>query len=576
MSALLVLLVTVLSTGKTIATEPCVAKFSPNSYGVGSLNETFNNVSFCTFLGVRYGEPPTGSLRFKNPVLYNPKGPQDYSTVGSICLQEDDVWNATGIIGDEDCLFMNIYSPLVRRNESDFSEEKFPVLVFIHGGSFIVGSAQVNMEHGVDLLIDSGILVVSINYRLGVLGFLRYPEFNITGNFGLKDQRAALRWIQKYIKQFGGDPQRVTLMGHSAGGGSVSYHLYADSSHGLFQQAFVLGGSMLAPWALLYDHRERYEQYLSKLNVTSLEVLEEIDAQEFFQRTDKDYVLFCTMAYQGNLPTLEDANDPDPFITVSPHEQALNYNSNSDIPILMEQTATEFELLLSYANFFLMGNNFPHESLRPMHSDIKRFVNFKAFLSKNPDFYKKLANIANLYYPTKRLLSHLSENNQAPIYYFQFEFDGQFGFYKHEFYKSRINGSQNGVVHGDELSYIFSPYVIREALERREDYLQEWKVHKKTVELVSNFVKYGNPTPKASKLSNLVWPPYNSGNSTHRQYLNIDKTFEIRTDSDYENEIFVMWEMIYECLYYSKCDELKDLIASLENLLSFVNNEIED
>ncbi|KAL1394602.1 hypothetical protein pipiens_011839 [Culex pipiens pipiens] len=538
MITLLVLLVAILSTGA--ATEPCVAKFSPSSFGVGLVNATFTNVSFCSFLGVRYAEPPTGSRRFRNPVLYDPEGTQNYTTTGSICPQEDNIWNVSAIIGDEDCLFMNIYSPLVRGNGSDFGESKYPVLVFVHGGSFIVGSAQVNMNSGVDLLIDSGVLVVSINYRLGVLGFLRYPEFNITGNFGLKDQRTALRWIQKYIKYFGGDPQRVTLMGHSAGGGSVTFHLYADSSRGLFQQVFPLGGSMLAPWALHYDHREGYERFLSKLNATSLEVLEQIDFKDFFARTDEDYVV------------------------------------NSDIPILMEQTATEFELLLYYADFFFMGTNFPHESLQPVHSSIKRFVAFKALLSKDPDFYRKLANIANLYYPMKRLLRHLSEHNQAPIYYAQFEFDGKFGYFKHDFYKSRINGSKYGAVHGDELGYIFSPHELREALDRRDEFRQEWKVHEGTVELVANFVKYGNPTPKASKLTNLVWPPYNSGNSTHRPYLNIDKTFEIRSDSDSENDIIVMWEKIYDCLYYSTCDEVQNEIAGLDNLLSFFNNVIGD
>ncbi|KAL9702233.1 hypothetical protein quinque_005751 [Culex quinquefasciatus] len=542
MTTLLALLVAILSTGA--ATEPCVAKFSPSSFG--------------------------------NSVLYDPKGPQNYTTTGSICPQEDNIWNVSAIIGDEDCLFMNIYSPLVRGNGSDFGESKYPVLVFVHGGSFIVGSAQVNMNSGVDLLIDSGVLVVSINYRLGVLGFLRYPEFNITGNFGLKDQRTALRWIQKYIKYFGGDPQRVTLMGHSAGGGSVTFHLYADSSRGLFQQVFPLGGSMLAPWALHYDHREGYERFLSKLNATSLEVLEQIDFKDFFARTDEDYVVYCTMAYQGNLPTLEDPDDPDAFITVSPTEQVLSYNSNSDIPVLMEQTATEFELLLYYANFFFMGSNFPHESLQPVHSSIKRFVAFKAFLSKDPDFYRKLANIANLYYPMKRLLRHLSEHNRAPIYYAQFEFDGKFGYFKHDFYKSRINGSKYGAVHGDELGYIFSPHELREALDGKDYFRQEWKVHEGTVELVANFVKYGNPTPKASKLTNLVWPPYNSGNSTHRPYLNIDKTFEIRSDSDSENDILVMWEKIYDCLYYSTCDKLKNETARLDNLLSFINNVIGD
>lgn len=88
-----------------------------------------------------------------------------------------------------------------------------------------------------------------MQYRLDPLGFLRSSQLNISGNFGLKDQRVALEWVQLYIRNFQGDPTKVTLMGHSAGAASVTYHLYSNSSKGLFQQAFALGGSMLAPWA---------------------------------------------------------------------------------------------------------------------------------------------------------------------------------------------------------------------------------------------------------------------------------------------------------------------------------------
>lgn len=153
----------------------CVVKFDSSSYGVGIRNETFSNVSYCIYLGVRYANPPTGSFRFKvckvdislyffiirknvsflqNPVLHDPVGPQNYTVAANICPQRKDINKAEHIIGDEDCLFMNIYTPYAITNGS-FSNTKYPVLVYIHGGSFMAGSALTDVENGPDLLIDS-------------------------------------------------------------------------------------------------------------------------------------------------------------------------------------------------------------------------------------------------------------------------------------------------------------------------------------------------------------------------------------------------------------------------------------
>ncbi|XP_058463093.1 juvenile hormone esterase-like [Malaya genurostris] len=532
--------------------QSCVVKFDSVSYGLGFVNETFTKVQYCVYLGVRYAEAPVGSLRFRNPVLHNTTGPQNFTKVGNICPQRVDINKPTDLIGEEDCLFLNIYSPFVAGNGSN-AAIKYPVLVFIHGGTFVAGSALTDVVYGVDLLIESGVLVVSINYRLYTLGFLRYPPLNITGNFGLKDQRIALRWVQKNIKLFGGDPKRVTLMGQSAGAGSVTLHMYAEHSQGLFHQTVALGGAMIAPWATFLNPQILADEVISRFNVSTLEQLQEMDYKQFMFTDSFDTYGFFNMFYPGFVPTVETGEDSEPFITTTPHELVLSKPIN-EVPTIIEHTATEFEFLLHNLDFFFMGKNFPNKNNKDQLKSVTKLLMAKVRILRDTGFFRKLANTANLIYPIKRLLRHLAKQlDQTPVYYLRFEFDGRFGFYKNEYYKNKINGGRYGAVHGDDLGYIFSPYVIKEALANRSEYQSEWKVHERTVELLANFVKYGNPTPKKSKLSNILWPAYNE-NSTYPQFLNIDRSFEVRTDRDVDDEFFCFWERIYQCLYYYECD----------------------
>ncbi|XP_058834494.1 esterase E4-like [Topomyia yanbarensis] len=551
---------------QNVAQNPCVVKFDSTSYGVGVSNETFTKVPYCVYLGVRYAEAPIGSLRFKNPILHNTTGPQNFTKPGNMCPQRIDMNKAVDIIGEEDCLFLNIYSPFVAGNGSS-GDVKYPVLVFVHGGTFMAGSALTDVEYGVDLLIDSGVLIVSINYRLYTLGFLRYPALNITGNFGLKDQRTALQWIQKNIKLFGGDPKRVTLMGQSAGAGSVTLHQYAESTQGLFHQIIALGGSMIAPWAIYRHPKTLADELSSRFNVTTIEQLQAMNFKQFMFTDGFDTFGFFNMFYPGFIPTVETDDDPEPFITTSPHALVLTKPIN-EVPIMIEHTATEFELLLHYADFYFMGNNFPNNDNKEQLKNVTKLLITKVRTLRDPNFFRKLANMANLIYPIKRLLRHLAEQlDTTPVYYLRFEFDGRFGYYKNEYYKNKTSGSRYGAVHGDDLGYIFSPYILKDALANRSEYRTEWKVHERTVELVANFVKYGNPTPKKSKLSNILWPAYNE-NFTHPQFLNIDESFEVRTDNNTEDAFFQFWELIYQCLYYYECD-LEELEVEKANVSKF-------
>lgn len=122
-------------------------------------------------------------------------------------------------------------------------------MVYLYGGGYTYGQATM---YGADFFMEQNVVLVTVNYRVGALGFLSIddPKFDVPGNAGLKDQTLALRWVRANIRQFGGDPQQVTLFGQSAGGASVHFHLMSPMSRGLFQRAILQSGSALSPWAV--------------------------------------------------------------------------------------------------------------------------------------------------------------------------------------------------------------------------------------------------------------------------------------------------------------------------------------
>lgn len=190
------------------------------------------------FQGVPYAAPPTGEHRWKAPQPVTPWAePHDATLPGHACPQISDP--ATGeISGDEDCLLLNVTTP-----DSATSAAPRPVMVWLHGAGGGQGSAS-----GFDarrLATDGDVVVVAANYRLGVLGNFGYPGLAGSGSFGLQDQQAALRWVQRNIAAFGGDPNNVTLFGESSGGMNVCGHLTSPTAAGLFQRAIVQSGSCL-------------------------------------------------------------------------------------------------------------------------------------------------------------------------------------------------------------------------------------------------------------------------------------------------------------------------------------------
>ena len=188
------------------------------------------------FRGIPYAQPPVGELRFAPTEAAEKRNEtlQLSSAFGNSCVQVDIATRS--VAGNEDCLYLNVYAPS--------SGENLPVMVWVHGGAFVFGNG--GGEYDPTRLVQEDVIVVTMNYRLGLLGFMAHPSLDSDGgNFGLMDQQQALRWVKENAAAFGGDPANVTLFGESAGGHSVMSHIVSPraKAENLFQRAIVQSGS---------------------------------------------------------------------------------------------------------------------------------------------------------------------------------------------------------------------------------------------------------------------------------------------------------------------------------------------
>jgi para-nitrobenzyl esterase len=203
------------------------------------------------FLGIRYAQPVTANLRWKPPQpVTRSFATQDATQFGNHCPQRFTPFGNATLT--EDCLFLNVYAPNGNGNGNDGNNgdggNGRAVMVWIHGGALAVGESN---EFDATKLVQRDVVVVTINYRLGALGFLAHPALTAespdrtSGNFGFQDQQAALKWVQRNIRAFGGNPEKVTVFGESAGGLSTFVNLVSPTARGLFHRAIVESGAYL-------------------------------------------------------------------------------------------------------------------------------------------------------------------------------------------------------------------------------------------------------------------------------------------------------------------------------------------
>ncbi|XP_044731315.1 uncharacterized protein LOC123294258 [Chrysoperla carnea] len=488
----------------------------------GKKNLDIYENEFYSFEGIPYGKPPIGDLRFKPPLPAEPWEGVFDGTIGTkVCPSYLNVLSYPDLV-DEDCLRVNVYTPL--GNES---QEKLPVMVWIHGGGFFSGSGNSDI-YGPDYLMAKNVVLVTINYRLGYLGFLslKDPTCEVTGNAGLKDQTQALLWVQKNISTFGGDPNNVTIFGQSAGSASISYHILSPLSKGLFHKAILQSGVVLNPWAR--QARQDYE-FIRLMGCTSTddkEILEFVQNQKLEDILNAQTASFPLEVQScGEIceisPNVE-PNIPSAFLPDTP-ENILREGRFNDVPIMIGVTDTEG--LLMDMHFFIEFKKYQFDNdvliPRGLQEKLKSKEEIVKTVKKIKEFYK-ITDIKSMTdYWTDVLFAHQSQvfatefsrKASNPVYNYLFRISVDDFKFSCKLFNWDV---YEGANHGDDLPYLFKsalgPFVTPNTPEAAG-------IHIMTT-LWTNFAKTGNPNPATSDPHiNVEWKPFTPNDEN---YLEID------------------------------------------------------
>jgi para-nitrobenzyl esterase len=292
------------------------------------------------YKGVPFAAPPVGPLRWREPQAVAPwTGSRTADRFAPACMQQGvSMPGETPPATSEDCLYLNVWTPAVD------ASAKLPVLVWIYGGGFSNGSASMPLYWG-DNLARRGIVVVTVAYRIGAFGFLAHPELtresvhHASGNYGLMDQIAVLRWVQRNIAALGGDPARITIAGQSAGSMSVSILMASPQAKGLFARAIGESGGFfepvqLAPGFLLANAEHDGEAFARSLGAGSLAALRQLPA---------DKILAGQMP-SGPHPVIE------PYVLPQPPYDVFAAGRQNDVSLLLGANAQEARALVDVTN----------------------------------------------------------------------------------------------------------------------------------------------------------------------------------------------------------------------------------
>jgi para-nitrobenzyl esterase len=325
----------------------------------GAISGT-HTAGITTYKGVPFAAPPVGNLRWRAPMpVAHWSGTRHADAFAPACMQTGvSMPGETPPTVSEDCLYLNIWSPTKNSHQHlPVIVPQLPVIVWIYGGGYINGSASMPLYWG-DNLARKGVIVVTIAYRVGPLGFLALPALtresphHSSGNYGLMDQIAALEWVQRNIAAFGGDPKRVTIAGQSAGSMSVSILMASPLAKGLFQRAIGESGGLfeplqLAPKYLLANAELDGEKYAASLGAKSLQDLRNLPASQLTGNA-------------GGIvhPVIE------PYLLPRSPYEAFAAGQQNDVPLLIGSNAEEARSLVDVS----------HTTAATFSSDIARSV----------------------------------------------------------------------------------------------------------------------------------------------------------------------------------------------------------
>lgn len=412
------------------------------------------------------------------------------------------------LLGTEDCLTINVYSP-----NHAWDGTPLPVMVFIHGGGFKEGSGS-SLLYGPEFLVAKGVVLVTFNYRLNVHGFLCLGIKDAPGNAGLKDQVAALKWVQKNIRAFGGDPDNVTIFGESAGGASVSYHLLSPMSKGLFHRAIAQSGSSVSAFA---RKRDPLDQAVALAKAMGLNINDPQQLYEKFMKMPLDELVSIDIprvkgrlqfAHLPFVPCTEQSIDGvEPFITDSPFNMFSKGDYNK-VPVIIGSNSEEGYYFAGLDTDETLSNLSFERSVElfdlefPTEDKMKEVANNlrKMYMGDDEISLKNIVKLSRFHgepyfnLPDNIETDLILKTSDKPVYKYEFQYSGRRNIPK--FIAGFTFSSAPGATHADELFYLFTLFPI--------PIMFETEMIRTMTTLWTNFAKYGTPTPEGSEFS---WPP---------------------------------------------------------------------
>ncbi|XP_023565019.1 cocaine esterase-like isoform X2 [Octodon degus] len=470
------------------------------------------DVGVHTFLGIPFAKPPVGPLRFAPPESPESwSGVKDTISYPAMCLQDITAMNAQAlkllnltmppIPVSEDCLYLNIYTPAHVHEGSNLS-----VMVWIHGGALVIGTAS--MYDGSTLAASGNVVVVTIQYRLGVLGFFSTGDQHATGNWGYLDQVAALRWVQQNIAHFGGNPDRITIFGTSAGGTSVSSHVLSPMSQGLFHGAIMESGVALLP-SLISSSPEAISTKVANLSACG-----QVDSETLVQclrSKNEEEILALTKAFKI-IPGVVDGN----FLPRHPKELLASADFqpvpsiigvNNDeygflIPLIVGPTDIQKEI-----DREIVWNALQRRLTQMMLPAEFGDLLMEEYMSDNEDPQILRAQfqdmMEDLVFVIPALQVALSQCPRAPVYLYEFQ-------HRPNFFKD-IKPPHVKADHGDESLFLFRSFFSGYQVDLTEE---EELLSKRMMQYWANFARNGNPNGEDLP----QWPVFDHD----KQYLQLD------------------------------------------------------
>ena len=486
----------------------------------GMEDKTSAGNTFYKFLGVPYAEPPIKTLRFRDPMAKKSwSGTLNATELGDECVQyATSPQQAVILSGSEDCLFLNVFTPNLPNKDHSGSLHLMPVMFWIHGGGFTSGNGVMNPE----FLLDSGVLVVSVNYRLGPFGFFALEDNpDLAGNLGLKDQQEALMWVHNNIKYFGGDPNKVTLFGESAGAVSVHAHVLSPRIKNIFHGAILQSGTLLLRYDSYFLENEvqgSSKRLLKKLGCEvhdAVNCLQGKDVEALMQFSNGTEVLADEEEEEMDDTSYWAVQDTCSFSPVLPYNplHQLTAGSFKKVPmiagttkddggivlLLAPQIKTAFDLdesnktLTLGSTLGLAMRNITEEEKLLAEIVTRFYLSDGSYEDNEKNLLQMLTDswFASPAFLTAHLHGHEAPaypyvlNERCTVFSFSFVYGGGLKDY--------------GVSHADDLLCIFQPFP---AFGNQTE--AGAKVSKAMVDTWTNFAKFGNPSPYMT--SKPDWP----------------------------------------------------------------------